>query len=83
MLYMVKLLVYSLKLPVLNRDVICMYSVTEVELTRAKNSTISSVLMNLESRVILEPHRNLFPFLVSCHIYLIRFDIPLLTLHCR
>ncbi|VAH86076.1 unnamed protein product [Triticum turgidum subsp. durum] len=27
--------------------------VTEVELTRAKNSTISSVLMNLESRVIV------------------------------
>ncbi|AQK98044.1 Putative mitochondrial processing peptidase alpha subunit family protein [Zea mays] len=29
--------------------------VTEVELRRAKNSTISSVLMNLESRVIMNP----------------------------
>lgn len=34
---------------------VCVFSVTEVELQRAKNSTISSVLMNLESRVIMNP----------------------------
>jgi len=39
-------------LPVL-KHVVCIFSVTEVELQRAKNSTISSVLMNLESRAIV------------------------------
>ncbi|AQK98040.1 Putative mitochondrial processing peptidase alpha subunit family protein [Zea mays] len=37
--------------------------VTEVELRRAKNSTISSVLMNLESRVIMNPWKPMDNFL--------------------
>ena len=45
---------YSFWLPVL-KLVVCVCSVSEVELQRAKNSTISSVLMNLESRVIMNP----------------------------
>jgi hypothetical protein len=56
---------YLVKLPVL-KHVVFIYSVTEVELKRAKNSTISSVLMNLESRVILNPR---YPFLVLSVTY--------------
>ena len=54
-----------LELHVLKHDLLSLYSVTEVELRRAKNSTISSVLMNLESRVILEPNTNLVSLSVS------------------
>ena len=63
--YLVNLSEDPLELHVVKHDLLSLYSVTEVELRRAKNSTISSVLMNLESRVILEPNTNLVSLSVS------------------
>jgi hypothetical protein len=44
------------------------YTVTEAELSRAKNSTISSVLQNLESRVTAESTSTSLSFLVLTNL---------------
>lgn len=64
---------YSFSLSVL-KLLVCVCSVTEVELQRAKNSTISSVLMNLESRVIMNS------WSIFCQVFLNKTCHSLLTL---